>query len=301
MAGADGRAMIGVIGGSGVYDIDGLENVRWETVESPFGKPSDQLMFGRLAGVDLVFLPRHGRGHPLSPTDINFRANIDALKRAGVTDVVSVSAVGSFREELAPGTFVIVDQFIDRTVERRQTFFGEGMVAHVSMAHPVCARLGDRLETAARSLNIPMARGGTYLAMEGPQFSSLAESELYRSWGCSVIGMTNMPEARLSREAEMCYATVAMVTDYDCWHPDHDNVEVGDIIRVLVSNAGKARDLVRTVVPMFGDRPATCPHGCDRALETALITAPEARDPAMLAKLDAVAGRVLAASVHDAP
>ena len=301
MAGADGGAMIGVIGGSGVYDIDGLENVRRETVESPFGKPSDQLMFGRLAGVDLVFLPRHGRGHPLSPTDINFRANIDALKRVGVTDVVSVSAVGSFREELAPGTFVIVDQFIDRTFERHQTFFGEGMVAHVSMAHPVCARLGDRLETAARSLNIPMARGGTYLAMEGPQFSSLAESELYRSWGCSVIGMTNMPEARLSREAEMCYATVAMVTDYDCWHPDHDNVEVGDIIRVLVSNAGKARDLVRAVVPMFGDRPATCPHGCDRALETALITAPEARDPAMLAKLDAVAGRVLVASVHDAP
>ena len=301
MAGADGGAMIGVIGGSGVYDIDGLENVRRETVESPFGKPSDQLMFGRLAGVDLVFLPRHGRGHPLSPTDINFRANVDALKRVGVTDVVSVSAVGSFREELAPGTFVIVDQFIDRTFERRQTFFGEGMVAHVSMAHPVCARLGDRLETAARSLNIPMARGGTYLAMEGPQFSSLAESELYRSWGCSVIGMTNMPEARLSREAEMCYATVAMVTDYDCWHPDHDNVEVGDIIRVLMSNAGKARDLVRAVVPMFGDRPATCPHGCDRALETALITAPEARDPAMLAKLDAVAGRVLSASVHDAP
>ena len=293
--------MIGVIGGSGVYDIDGLEDVRWETVESPFGKPSDELMFGRLAGIDLVFLPRHGRGHPLSPTDINFRANIDALKRAGVTDVVSVSAVGSFKEELAPGTFVIVDQFIDRTVERRRTFFGEGMVAHVSMAHPVCARLGDRLEAAARSLSIPMARGGTYLAMEGPQFSSLAESELYRGWGCSVIGMTNMPEARLSREAEMCYATVAMVTDYDCWHPDHDNVEVGGIIRVLASNAGKARDLVRAVVPMFGDRPATCPHGCDRALETALITAPEARDPAMLAKLDAVAGRVLDASVHDAP
>ena len=292
--------MIGVIGGSGVYDIDGLEDVRWETVESPFGKPSDELMFGRLAGIDLVFLPRHGRGHPLSPTDINFRANIDALKRSGVTDVVSVSAVGSFKEELAPGTFVIVDQFIDRTVERRRTFFGEGMVAHVSMAHPVCARLGDRLEAAARSLSIPMARGGTYLAMEGPQFSSLAESELYRGWGCSVIGMTNMPEARLSREAEMCYATVAMVTDYDCWHPDHDNVEVGDIIRVLASNAGKARDLVRAVVPMFGDRPATCPHGCDRALETALITAPEARDPAMLAKLDAVAGRVLDASVPDA-
>ncbi len=301
MAETDGGAMIGVIGGSGVYDIDGLEDVRWEAVESPFGKPSDELMFGRLAGTDLAFLPRHGRGHPLSPSDINFRANIDALKRVGATDVISVSAVGSFREELAPGTFVIVDQFIDRTFERRQTFFGKGMVAHVSLARPVCARLGDRLEAAAGSLGIPTARGGAYLAMEGPQFSSLAESELYRSWGCSVIGMTNMPEARLAREAELCYATVAMVTDYDCWHPDHDDVEVGDIIRVLASNAGKARDLVRAVIPALGDRPAACPHGCDRALEAALITAPEARDPAMLAKLDAVAGRVLDASVRDAP
>ena len=295
MAGTDDKVVIGVIGGSGVYDIDGLEDVRWQAVESPFGKPSDELMFGRLAGLDLVFLPRHGRGHPLSPTDINFRANIDALKRAGVTDIISVSAVGSFKEELPPGTFVIVDQFIDRTFERYKTFFGKGMVAHVSMAHPVCARLGDRLEAAARSLDIPMARGGTYLAMEGPQFSSLAESELYRGWGCSVIGMTNMPEAKLAREAEMCYATVAMVTDYDCWHPNHDDVEVGDIIRVLVSNADKARDLLRAVIPTLRDRPETCPHGCDRALETALITAPEARDPAVLAKLDAVAGRLLGA------
>ena len=295
MAGTDDKVVIGVIGGSGVYDIDGLEDVRWQAVESPFGKPSDELMFGRLAGLDLVFLPRHGRGHPLSPTDINFRANIDALKRAGVTDIISVSAVGSFKEELPPGTFVIVDQFIDRTFERYKTFFGQGMVAHVSMAHPVCARLGDRLEAAARSLDIPIARDGTYLAMEGPQFSSLAESELYRGWGCSVIGMTNMPEAKLAREAEMCYATVAMVTDYDCWHPNHDDVEVGDIIRVLVSNADKARDLLRAAIPTLRDRPETCPHGCDRALETALITAPEARDPAVLAKLDAVAGRLLGA------
>jgi len=296
MAAAQNKTVIGVIGGSGVYDIDGLEDVRWQAVDSPFGKPSDDLLFGRLAGVDLVFLPRHGRGHPLSPTDINFRANIDALKRAGVTDIISVSAVGSFKEELAPGTFVVIDQFIDRTFERWKTFFGKGMVAHVSMAHPVCARLGDHLEAAASTLDITMTRGGTYLAMEGPQFSSLAESELYRSWGCSVIGMTNMPEAKLAREAEMCYATVAMVTDYDCWHPDHDNVEVGDIIRVLVANADMARDLVRAVVPAVGERPAACPHGCDRALETALITAPEAREPEMLAKLDAVAGRLLNAS-----
>ena len=290
---AENKTVIGVIGGSGVYDIDGLEDIRWQAVDSPFGKPSDELLFGRLAGVDLVFLPRHGRGHPLSPTDINFRANIDAFKRVGVTDIISVSAVGSFKEELAPGTFVVIDQFIDRTFERHKTFFGEGMVAHVSMAHPVCARLGDHLVAAASTLDIPMARGGTYLAMEGPQFSSLAESELYRSWGCSVIGMTNMPEAKLAREAEICYATVAMVTDYDCWHPDHDNVEVGDIIRVLIGNADKARDLVRAVIPAVGERPAACPHGCDRALESALITAPEARDPEMLAKLDAVAGRLL--------
>lgn len=293
--------VVGILGGSGVDDLAGLEERRLETVDTPWGAPSDRLLRGVLDGQPLAFLPRHGRGHRLPPSRINFRANIDALKRAGCRDVISVSAVGSLREDLAPGTFVLVDQFIDRTFAREKSFFDTGLVAHVSMARPVCGRLGDRLMHAAEAAGVPAVRGGVYLAMEGPQFSTFAESELYRSQGCDVIGMTNMPEAKLAREAELCYATVAMVTDYDCWHPDHDNVEVGGIIRVLASNAGKARDLVRAVVPMFGDRPATCPHGCDRALETALITAPEARDPAMLAKLDAVAGRVLDASVHDAP
>ena len=287
--------VLGVLGGSGVYDIDGLANPRWQRVATPFGAPSDELLFGDLDGVSMVFLPRHGRGHKLSPTDVNYRANIDALKRVGVTDIISVSAVGSFRDELSPGTFVIVDQFIDRTFARAKSFFGEGLVAHVSMAHPVCARLGDRLAQAAADAGIAATRGGTYLCMEGPQFSTLAESELYCSWGCAVIGMTNMPEAKLAREAEICYATVAMVTDYDCWHPDHDNVEVGDIIRVLTSNADHARTLVKQTAPAMAERPVACPHGCDRALETALITAPDARDPAMAAKLDAVAGRVLGA------
>jgi len=214
---------IGIIGGSGVYDIDGLVNTRWEKVATPFGEPSDELLFGELGGQRLVFLPRHGRGHQIPPSEINFRANIDVLKRAGVTDVISVSAVGSLREHLAPGTFVIVDQFIDRTFARVKSFFGKGLVAHVSMAHPVCGRLGDRIEAAAAEAKIKAVRGGTYLVMEGPQFSSLAESELYRTWNCDVIGMTNMPEAKLAREAEMCYATVAMVTDYDCWHPNHDD------------------------------------------------------------------------------
>ena len=288
------KPVIGVLGGSGVYDIDGLTDTRWEKIESPFGEPSDELLFGELDGAQLVFLPRHGRGHKHSPTTVNYRANIDALKRAGVTDIVSVSAVGSFREELPPGTFVIVDQFIDRTFAREKSFFGTGLVAHVSVAHPVCGRLGDAIESAAGSLDINVVRGGTYLAMEGPQFSSLAESNLYRSWNCDVIGMTNMPEAKLAREAEICYATVAMVTDYDCWHPDHDNVEVADIIRVLLNNADNARSLVKAVTPgLATDRPEACPHGCDRALGMALITQPEARDPEVAAKLDAVAGRVL--------
>jgi len=292
--GDQAKPVIGVLGGSGVYDIDGLTNTRWEKIESPFGEPSDELLFGELEGAQLVFLPRHGRGHKHSPPTVNYRANIDALKRAGVTDIVSVSAVGSFREELPPGTFVIVDQFIDRTFAREKSFFGTGLVAHVSVAHPVCARLGDAIEGAAASLDVTIVRGGTYLAMEGPQFSSLAESNLYRSWNCDVIGMTNMPEAKLAREAEICYATVAMVTDYDCWHPDHDNVEVADIIRVLLNNADNARSLVKQVAPgLAADRPDACPHGCDRALEMALITQPEARDPAVAAKLDAVAGRVL--------
>ncbi len=289
----DRRPTVGIIGGSGVYEIDGLTDTEWRTVETPFGAPSDQLLFGRLGDVQLVFLPRHGRGHRQSPSSINYRANIDALKRAGCTDVVSISACGSFREDLPPGSFVIVDQFIDRTFAREKSFFGEGLVAHVSMAHPVCSRLGDLLQAAAAALDIPHARGGTYLAMEGPQFSSLAESNLYRTWGCDVIGMTNMPEAKLAREAELCYATVAMVTDYDCWHPDHDHVQVADVIKVLLGNAEKARHLVRELAPMLADRPNPCPAGCDRVLDQALITAPEARDPAMVAKLDAVAGRVL--------
>ncbi|MCP1337498.1 S-methyl-5'-thioadenosine phosphorylase [Futiania mangrovi] len=284
---------IGIIGGSGLYEIDGLEDKEWRQVGTPWGAPSDALLFGRLGEAELVFLPRHGRGHRLSPSGINYRANIDALKRSGVTDIISVSACGSFREELAPGDFVVVDQFIDRTFAREKSFFGNGMVAHVSMAHPVCGRLGDMLETAARAEGITVHRGGTYLVMEGPQFSSLAESNLYRQWGCDVIGMTNMPEAKLAREAEICYATVAMVTDYDCWHPDHEHVEVESVIRVLVGNAVKARGLVARAAPELARHDGACPRGCNHVLDTALITAPDARDPEMLKKLDAVAGRVL--------
>ena len=285
--------VLGIIGGSGLYDIDGLEEVHWEKVPSPWGEPSDELLFGSLDGIQMVFLPRHGRGHRFSPSTINYRANIDALKRAGVTDIISLSAVGSFHEHLAPGTFVIVDQFIDRTFAREKSFFGTGMVAHVSMAHPVNERLGDSCEAACTSAGIRMQRGGTYLVMEGPQFSTLAESNLYRQWGCDVIGMTNMPEAKLAREAEIPYCTVAMVTDYDCWHPDHDNVEVDAIIQVLLNNADKARQLVRTVAATMSKRPVVCPSGDDRALDAALITHADARDPVLLEKLDAVAGRVL--------
>ena len=285
--------VIGIIGGSGLYDIAGLEERQWRRIETPWGAPSDELLFGRLAGVRCVFLPRHGRGHRLSPSHLNYRANIDALKRAGCTDVISLSAVGSLREDLPPGHFVIVDQFIDRSFAREKSFFGEGSVAHVSMAHPVCSRLGDALAEAARGLALPVTRGGTYLVMEGPQFSTKAESALYRQWGASVIGMTNMPEAKLAREAEMCYATVAMVTDYDCWHPDHDHVTVEAVVRVLLENADHARSLVSALVPTLGASRPACPAGCDHALDNALITAPEARDPALMAKLDAVAGRVL--------
>jgi 5'-methylthioadenosine phosphorylase len=287
------QSKIGILGGSGVYDIDGLINKRWEKVSSPFGEPSDELLFGELNGIQLVFLPRHGRGHRIPPSEINFRANIDALKRAGCTDVISVSAVGSLREHLAPGTFVIVDQFIDRTFARNKSFFGSGLVAHVSMAHPVCHRLGDHIEAAAKEAGIEALRGGTYLVMEGPQFSTLAESELYRSWNCDVIGMTNMPEAKLAREAELCYATVAMVTDYDCWHPDHDDVTVDQVVRVLLANADRARSLVKHVVPRLGADTNACDCACRSALQYALITAPEARDAAMAEKLQAIAGRVL--------
>ncbi len=292
------KTVLGVIGGSGVYEFPGLKNERWQRVESPWGEPSDELHFGELPlgngkSLEMVFLPRHGRGHPHSPTTINYRANIDAMKRAGVTDIISVSAVGSLKEELPPGSFVIVDQFIDRTFSREKSFFGEGFVAHVSMANPVCPRLGDHLEAACKANDIRHTRGGTYLVMEGPQFSTLAESNLYRSWGCSVIGMTNMPEAKLAREAEICYATVAMVTDYDCWHPEHAHVEVADVVRVLEENAGHARAMIRAVAESFGPERAPSPQGLDRVLDTALITAPAKRDPALVKKLDAVAGRVL--------
>ena len=285
--------VIGLIGGSGLYDIPGLEDREWRRIESPWGEPSDAILFGRIGKVQVRFLPRHGRGHPTTPSDLNYRANIDAMKRAGCTDILSLSAVGSLREDLPPGHFVIVDQFIDRSFARAKTFFESGCVAHVSMAHPVCPRIGDAVEASARKLGLPVTRGGTYLVMEGPQFSTKAESLLYRQWGCSVIGMTNMPEAKLAREAEICYATVAMVTDFDCWHEGHDHVTVDQVVKVLFSNADKARALVADVVPALGAARGPCPAGCDRALEHALITAPETRDPAVLAKLDAVAARVL--------
>mgnify|MGYP001943131691 CR=1 FL=1 len=286
--------MIAVIGGSGIYEIDGLEAAEWVSVDTPWGTPSDQILTGHLDGVKMAFLPRHGRGHVHSPTEVPYRANIDALKRLGVTDVFSVSACGSFRDAMAPGDFVIIDQFIDRTFARDKSFFGTGCVAHVSVAHPTCPQLSGLVADAATQAGATVHRGGTYLAMEGPQFSTLAESRLYREvWGCDVIGMTNMPEAKLAREAELCYAPVAMVTDYDCWHPDHDAVEVSDIVRTLTANADRARTTITNLAAIVTKDRAPCPHGCDTALEHALITAPGARDPAMIAKLAPIAGRVL--------
>jgi len=294
MRGDSQPVRLGVIGGSGLYQIDGLKDAEWVSVETPFGEPSDQVLLGNLEGLDVAFLPRHGRGHRIPPGEINFRANIDVLKRAGVTDIVSMSAVGSLRESLAPGDFIVVDQFIDRTFARVKSFFGAGLVAHVSMAHPVCRRIGaDLLQATGSVPGMRAIHGGTYLVMEGPQFSTLAESELYRSWGCDVIGMTNMPEAKLAREAEICYATVAMVTDYDCWHEDHDDVTVEAVIQVVNENAARARTLVTALAAGFAPERAACSSGCDRALDNAVMTAPEARDAALVAKLDAVAGRVL--------
>ena len=288
------QAMIGVIGGSGFYEIGGLQDAEWQQVETPWGAPSDAILTGRLDGIPVAFLPRHGRGHVHTPSSVPYRANIDALKRIGVTDVISVSACGSFREGLRPGDFLIVDQYIDRTFAREKSFFGPGCVAHVSVAHPVCPRLAEACETAARKAGITVHQGGTYLAMEGPQFSTLAESKMYReSFGCDVIGMTGMPEAKLAREAELCYACVAMITDYDSWHPDHGVVDINAIIATLTGNAGKGRDMLRRVPSLMGQSRTTCPHGCDRALEHALLTAPDKRDPALVARLDAVAGRVL--------
>jgi 5'-methylthioadenosine phosphorylase len=299
MAGKDddgwgfGMTMLGVIGGSGVYDIEGLENPTWTKVTSSFGAPSDEILRGRLFGVEMAFLPRHGRGHVFTPSTINYRANIDALKRVGVTDILALSACGSLREDLAPGTFVLVDQYVDRTFAREKSFFDTGCVAHVSMAHPACGCLSDKVAAAAADVTVPFVRGGTYLVMEGPQFSSLAESRLYRQWGMDVIGMTNMPEAKLAREAEIRYAPIAMVTDYDCWHPDHDHVDVASVIAVMHKNADNARALVKAIAKRGIDAPPTCAARCDRVLDTALITAPNARSPAMIDKLSAVAGRVL--------
>lgn len=287
------KSVLGIVGGSGVYDLPGLENVRSETVDTPWGRPSDELRFGEIDGLPIVFLPRHGTGHKVPPGDINYRANIDALKRAGVTDLISVSACGSLREELSPGTFVLVDQFIDRTFARQKSFFGKGCVAHVAMADPVSPGLKDRIEEASRSEKVNYVPNGTYLVMEGPQFSTRGESELYRSWGCDVIGMTNMPEAKLAREAEICYATIAMVTDYDCWHEDHRDVDVPEIIRVMTENAKKAQSLISNIARNFPKEHPSCSLGSDRALDVAIITPPEHRDPDLIGKLDAVAGRVL--------
>lgn len=294
MANPTKETVIGIIGGSGVYEIDGLENPQWIKIDSPFGDPSDDILFGTLDGVKMAFLPRHGRGHIQTPSTINYRANIDAMKRSGVTDIVSVSACGSFRDEMAPGDFVIVDQFIDRTFARDKSFFGPGLVAHVSVAHPTCPRLGKACFDAATASGITVHNGGTYLAMEGPQFSTLAESKMYREvWGADVIGMTNMPEAKLAREAEICYASVAMITDYDSWHPDHGEVDVTKIIATLMGNAEGAKSTVAKLPKLLGPVREDCEHGCDKALEFAVLTAPDARDAAMVKKLSAVAGRVL--------
>lgn len=284
--------VLGILGGSGVYELEGLENRRWKRLHTPWGDPSDELLFGEAHGVPLVFLPRHGRGHRLSPTEVNARANIDALKRAGCTDVLALSAVGSLREELVPGAFVLVDQYVDRTFAREKTFFGQGVVAHVSMAQPTCPRLSALAADAARAAGAPVFEGGTYLAMEGPQFSSRAESELYRSWGCDVVGMTNMPEAKLAREAELPYAPVCMVTDYDCWRDESEAVEVGHVLKTLMDNAGRARDLVGLLARSLAATPRTA-SPIDTVLDRAIITPPEARDPAAVRRLDAIAGRVL--------
>ena len=287
------KTVLGIIGGSGLYQIDGLENPEWKRVESPWGEPSDEILFGTLNGVEMRFLPRHGRGHIQSPSSINYRANIDAMKRAGATDIISISACGSFKQELPPGSFVVVDQFIDRTFAREKSFFGPGFVAHVSLAHPTCSRLDQAVFEACQEAGIAVTKGGTYLAMEGPQFSTKAESLLYKSWGCSVIGMTGMPEAKLAREAEIPYALVAMVTDFDCWHPDHDAVTVDQVVKFLNQNADNGRALVKKLAPKLGPNRTPSPLGIETTLDTAFITAPEKRDPVLFAKLDAVAGRVL--------
>ena len=286
------KSVLGIIGGSGVYDLP-LDKAEWRAVESPWGKPSDQLRCGEIGGLPVVFLPRHGRGHVYSPSTINYRANIDAMKRMGVTDLVSLSAVGSLKEELPPGLFVLVDQFVDRTFAREKSFFGTGCVGHVPLSHPISPLLADAVQNALKAENISHRRGGTYVVMEGPQFSTLAESQLYRSWGASVIGMTNMPEAKLAREAEICYCTVAMVTDYDSWHGDHGTVDVAKVVKVMKTNGVNAGKLVARLAEDFPKEHPLCPIGSDRALEHAIMTAESARDPDLMKKLDAVAARIL--------
>ncbi|WP_442755079.1 S-methyl-5'-thioadenosine phosphorylase [Methylocystis sp. JAN1] len=286
------RAIVGVIGGSGVYDLPGAENIRRERVSTPWGDPSDELVFGEIGGARAVFLPRHGRGHRLSPSTINYRANIDAMKRAGVTDIISVSACGSFKSQFFPGLFVLVDQFVDRTFARQSSFFGDGCVAHVSMAHPIAPRLSARIAKAARDEGIEIAVGGTYVCMEGPQFSTYAESLHYKAAGFDLIGMTAMPEAKLAREAEISYATIAMVTDFDCWHPEHDHVDVASVIEIVRRNSARAARLVARVLKDFPAEHEPCPIGSDRALDNAILTAPDARDPELLKKLDAVMSRL---------
>ena len=293
------KAKIGIIGGSGIDELEELRGAQWKPVSSPFGNTSDKLLFGEINSVPIVFLPRHGRGHKLTPTAINYRANIDALKRVGVTDLISLSAVGSLKEEYEPGNFVLVDQFIDRTFSREKTFFGEGCVAHVSFSHPISFRLQKALHNTCEELGLRSHLGGTYICMEGPQFSTLAESNLYRSWGCDVIGMTNMPEAKLAREAELPYATVAMVTDYDCWHPEHEAVSVESVIKVIEKNRENANLLVKNVLPRIKVRPEEDIQGGDRALDFAIVTSPDSRAPEMVARLDAIAGRVLKEKLED--
>ncbi|MEO1251905.1 MAG: S-methyl-5'-thioadenosine phosphorylase [Pseudomonadota bacterium] len=288
-----GKRVLGVIGGSGVYRVEGLEDAETVEIDTPWGPPSAPLQRGRLAGVETVFLSRHGPGHALAPNDINYRANIDALKRVGVTDIVSLSACGSFRENLAPGTFVIIDQYIDRTTKRASSFFGAGFVAHVSMAHPNCPALGDAAEASCEATDIPHARGGTYLAIDGPQFSSFAESQLYRKWGCDVIGMTNMPEAKLAREAELPYASIAMVTDYDCWRETEGPVDVASVLEIMKQNNENALRVIPELAKRLGPVRENSPLGVETCLDFAVITAPDARNPVLLAKLDAVAGRYL--------
>ena len=284
---------LAIIGGSGIYDIEDLKNPKWIKVESSFGEPSDELLFGKIDERDIVFLPRHGRGHKIPPSDINYRANIEILKKVGVKKIISFGAVGSFKESLSPGTFVLIDQFFDRTINRKKSFFGPGLAAHVQFAHPICSKMKNVLLKASNNIKIDVVEDGTYLAMEGPQFSTLAESNIYRSWGCDVIGMTNMPEAKLAREAEICYATVAMVTDYDCWHPNHETVSVSEIIRVLSENSMNAKNLLKNTIPLLSQEDEDHNCTCNEALENAIITAPEARDPKMINKLKYVAGRVL--------